>query len=206
MDDQVLRGLARWPNVPAVYGWLQLDRRGTWLLQGDPVHNRVVSDYIGRNYEREPDGRWFFQNGPQRVYVELEYTPLVYRAVQAPGAPLALEAHTRSSARALAGAWIDNRGALIVETELGPGVVHDADLAAVLPAFVDETGAPLAEDALAAATDRLQRQLEAPLWLSLGGSRVRVESILADQLPDRLGFVAKPGDRETEGHPEMSTK
>ncbi|TMH99667.1 MAG: DUF2946 family protein, partial [Betaproteobacteria bacterium] len=28
MDELVARSLAKWPNVPAVYGWLALDRRG----------------------------------------------------------------------------------------------------------------------------------------------------------------------------------
>ena len=88
MDDQVLKGMARWPNVPAVFGWLALDRRGTWLLQDDPITNPVVTAYIGRNYEHDADGRWFFQNGPQRVYVALEYTPLVYRALNASDRPL----------------------------------------------------------------------------------------------------------------------
>jgi len=33
MDQTVLRSLAKWPEVPAVYGWLALDRRGNWLLR-----------------------------------------------------------------------------------------------------------------------------------------------------------------------------
>ena len=28
MDESVIRALAKWPNVPAVYGWLSLSRRG----------------------------------------------------------------------------------------------------------------------------------------------------------------------------------
>jgi hypothetical protein len=28
MDEMVKRGMARWPDVPDVYGWLSLDRRG----------------------------------------------------------------------------------------------------------------------------------------------------------------------------------
>ncbi|MGB3277244.1 MAG: DUF2946 family protein, partial [Castellaniella sp.] len=30
MDDQVLAAMARWPNVPAVHGWLSLTARGQW--------------------------------------------------------------------------------------------------------------------------------------------------------------------------------
>src|SRR5215212_988120 len=101
MDDIVLRGLAKWPDVPAVYGWLTLDRRGNWLIKGDSISNAAVTAFIGRNYERDPEGRWFFQNGPQRVYVALAYTPLVYRVVNGDGAALAIESHTGARANSL---------------------------------------------------------------------------------------------------------
>jgi Protein of unknown function (DUF2946) len=77
MDEIVARGLARWPNVPAVFGWLELDRRGNWLIKGERIGNAALREFISRNYEADREGRWFFQNGPQRVYVRLAYTPLV---------------------------------------------------------------------------------------------------------------------------------
>jgi hypothetical protein len=77
MDDAVLRSLERWPDVPAVYGWLALDRRGTFLIKGERIGNAALRDFIARNYESDERGCWFFQNGPQRVYVSLAYTPLV---------------------------------------------------------------------------------------------------------------------------------
>lgn len=77
MDEAVARSLARWPNVPAVYGWLSLDRRGQWLIKGQRIGNVALREFIARNYEPDAEGRWYFQNGPQRVYVSLAYTPLV---------------------------------------------------------------------------------------------------------------------------------
>lgn len=77
MDEIVARSLARWPNVPAVFGWLELDRRGNWLIKGERIGNAALREFIARNYEVDGQGRWFFQNGPQRVYVKLAYTPLV---------------------------------------------------------------------------------------------------------------------------------
>ena len=77
MDDIVARSLEKWPNVPAVYGWLSLDRRGNWLIKGERIGNAALREFIGRNYEPDQKGRWYFQNGPQRVYVALAYTPLV---------------------------------------------------------------------------------------------------------------------------------
>ena len=37
MDESVIRAMDRWPDVPAVYGWLELDVRGRWRLRGEPV-------------------------------------------------------------------------------------------------------------------------------------------------------------------------
>ena len=77
MDEIVARSLAKWPNVPAVYGWLELDRRGNWLIKGERIGNAALREFIARNYAADEHGRWFFQNGPQRVYVRLAYTPFV---------------------------------------------------------------------------------------------------------------------------------
>ena len=79
MDEIVARSLAKWPNVPAVYGWLGLDRRGNWLIKGERIGNLALREFIARNYEADERGCWFFQNGPQRVFVTLAYTPLVVR-------------------------------------------------------------------------------------------------------------------------------
>jgi hypothetical protein len=77
VDEIVARSLAKWPNVPAVYGWLSLDRRGNWRIKGERIGNAALREFIARNYEGDEQGRWYFQNGPQRVYVSLAYTPLV---------------------------------------------------------------------------------------------------------------------------------
>jgi hypothetical protein len=77
VDEIVARSIAKWPNVPAVFGWLSLDRRGQWRIKGEKIANPALREFIGRNYEADAQGRWFFQNGPQRVYVKLDYTPLV---------------------------------------------------------------------------------------------------------------------------------
>lgn len=100
MDDIVRAALAKWPNVPDCYGWLAMDARGDFYMRDDRTQaagafgssrtargSRVEHDkllaFIHRNYAPDARGRWFFQNGPQRVYVELEVTPLIWR-VNAP--------------------------------------------------------------------------------------------------------------------------
>ena len=91
MDDIVRQAMAKWPNVPDCFGWLGLDARGAWYMRDDRVqalgafavakgsrlqHEKLV-DFIHRNYEHDALGRWYFQNGPQRVYVELEVAPWI---------------------------------------------------------------------------------------------------------------------------------
>ena len=192
MDEIVLRGMAKWPNVPAVYGWLALDRRGEWLIKGERIGNRLVTEFIGRNYARDGRGCWYFQNGPQRVFVGLEYAPLVFRIVNREGAPLVIKAHSGKAIACLTGAWMDENGALLMETEHGVGTVHDRDLGRLLPHLVDARGNPVEETVLDALIESAQRGQPVSLWLSFGDSRVTIEPILSGDVPRRFGFVARP--------------
>jgi hypothetical protein len=192
MDDIVLRGMVKWPNVPAVYGWLALDRRGNWLIKGDRIANPGVTTFICRNYARDERGCWFFQNGPQRVFVTLAYTPYVLRMVNSDGAPLAIEAHIGRPVSMVSGAWMDENGTVLLETEHGIGTVHDRDLERLLPALTDTDGDPLAEGALDALMELVQQGRIAPLWLRFRGTGVRVEPIRSATVPQRFGFVSRP--------------
>lgn len=194
-----MRAMARWPDVPAVYGWLALDRRGEWLIRGSRVTNPALAAYIGRNYARDERGCWFFQNGPQRVFVSLEYTPFVYRVATPEGARLELECHTGQRVARIAGAWIDETGALLLATERGIGLLHDRDLARVLPCILDENGERPEEAALEALLDLAQSGEPVPLWLGLAEARVKLEPIRSAEVPHRFGFVpdpAPPGSAE----------
>jgi hypothetical protein len=202
MDDIVLRGLAKWPDVPAVYGWLHLDRRGNWLIKGEAVGNPAVTAFIGRNYERDARGRWFFQNGPQRVFVSLEYTPFVYRAVNGDDATLAIESHTGLKAMLLSGAWMDETGAVLLETEHGIGVMHDLDLEKLIPNFIDSNGTSLSDDALDEIMDTLHRGQDAPVCMKYRESNVRVEALRSHEVAHRFRFDAQPA--APEGQPECA--
>jgi hypothetical protein len=194
MDDIVKQAMAKWPNVPAAYGWLGFDRRGKWLIKGERISNPVVADFISRNYEHDAAGRWFFQNGPQRVFVALEYTPLVYRVGSdpAPGAPLRIETHTGRTVTRVDGAWIDDAGIVLIATERGPGMVDDRDLERLLPCFTDERGAALTEDAIAAAIERLQDGGTARLLFRYREDTVPVLAIATRDVPVKFGFVQRP--------------
>ena len=191
MDEIVIRAMQKWPNVPNVFDWLRLDRRGNWLLRtqaerdGAPVFDRIsnssVIEFIGRNYQADGEGRWFFQNGPQRVFVTLEYTPFVFR-LRSDGK--SFETHTARPVSELSRAWIDDGGMLVLETELGPGVVLDRDLPPLLQRIVVIDGGPAADDAIESAAAGKGPALA----LALGKRRVKLGSINAAEPPAMLRF------------------
>ena len=142
MDDMVRAALKKWPNVPACTGWLALDARGDWymrderiqargsfpVVKGSRIEHEKLREFIERNYESTKDGQWFFQNGPQRVYVELEAAPHVWRLMAVPGTAPAVRSHVGGGEAAVESAWLDEHGRLFLDSERGFGVVHSQDM------------------------------------------------------------------------------
>ena len=48
-------------------------------LPGQVITHRSLNEFISRNYACDSLGRYFFQNGPQRVFITLDATPWVAR-------------------------------------------------------------------------------------------------------------------------------
>ena len=195
MDEIVLRSIAKWPNAPAVYGWLALDRRGNWRIKTlagrfERIANAALIEFIGRNYAADSEGRWFFQNGPQRVYVSLDCTPWVYRLDDTGSA---LVAHTGAAPRAFESAFLDDAGALLLQSDLGIGVLLDRDLPAVLERAARSHGG----DAGLLIEAMLQGR-EARIVLQ--GVSVALAAIRGEDVPRRFGFVPRPTPRP--GEPE----
>ncbi len=193
MDETVLRAMAKWPNVPAVYGWLALDRRGNWLIQRETIGNAALNAFISRNYLHDDAGRWYFQNGPQRVFADLDYTPFVYRVTSAVTAPLVLATHIGDAANTLLGAWIDEQGAVLIETDLGIGLVHDQDLdPLLLHSIIDVNGNVIEESAFDELLELIEHQRPIPLWLKFRDSNIRFEPIRSADVPKRFGYDPHP--------------
>ncbi|MGR4872209.1 DUF2946 family protein [Variovorax sp. LARHSF232] len=157
MDEIVKQALAKWPNVPHCYGWLGLDARGNWYMRDDRTqatgpfatakgsllrHDKLI-DFIHRNYEHDAAGQWFFQNGPQRVYVELEATPWIWRLGDG---GLQVSAHTGAPVQ-VAACLVDEEGRVYLHTSLGLGLVHTQDVGAAADAI--EQGRWMPEQVLA---------------------------------------------------------
>ena len=137
MDEIVKAALKKWPNVPHCYGWLALDARGDWYMRderiqhagpfpqvkGSRINHEKLREFIERNYDHDDPGCWFFQNGPQRVYVQLEAAPWVWRLDDLGG----VRSHTGLVTEA-GPCWLDEKDRLFMATRLGLGIVHSMDM------------------------------------------------------------------------------
>lgn len=159
MDDIVKQAMVKWPNVPDCFGWLGLDNRGQWCLRDDAAqaagafgggaagakgsvlrHEKLL-EFIHRNYAKDAQGRWYFQNGPQRVYVELESTPWVWRIQN----DFSVQSHTGEETQCNR-CLMDEHGWLYLDTPLGFGLVHTQDVP--IAALAIEQGLWAVEDAV----------------------------------------------------------
>jgi hypothetical protein len=193
MDDIVKQAMAKWPSVPHCYGWLALDARGAWRMRderaqhlglpGDKLGQPALVGFINRNYGVDERGCWYFQNGPQRVYLELEAAPYIARTDPHQG----LLVQTGAALDHLDGAWLSEDGALTVKSGDIVARLDDRDLAQALQAF-ELGGRPVGDEELmawiaGAAGEMVLRYKE---------QRVKVERIAAAEVPARFGFVLSP--------------
>lgn len=187
MDEIVEAAMRKWPNVPDVYGWLALDRRGNWLLQGERIGNAAFNAFIDRNYARDARGCWFFQNGPQRVFAALQATPFIFSLQRADGGIVA-QAHTGAGVRRIDAVMLDSTGSLMLATDLGPGLVHDRDLAIALDAARGKQGVPVSEADFNALLRGEAREIE----VDFGSVKLPLQTIASEELPKRFGFERNP--------------
>jgi len=198
MDDIVLQAMAKWPNVPHCYGWLALDARGSWRMRdeaaqradapGDKLTNTALVSFINRNYLSDERGCWYFQNGPQRVYVNLEATPFIARTDPQQGLLL----QTGQALGTIDQAFMTDSGAIVVRAGEVLAQIDDRDVAQLLQMMTLD-GRPVADDALL-------RWLESDTGQSASGKlslrwqdrNVAVERLTLQDAAQRFGFVQRP--------------
>jgi hypothetical protein len=218
MDQSVLDAVKRWPNVPAVYGWLSLTARGEWKLHplgdaqsggaGQGISNTQIIGFINRNYASQSDGAWFFQNGPQRVYVRLDAAPLI---LHVDPNTHSLKTHNGLVVQHILHWYCDETGQLYAQTDCGAGRVDDRDLhilAEVLRTAHDQSFFDLFEEANTNLPDRTQDATVSDIQHTLGHNAVLSDPqnqylALSRPVPFRLlpvsdiscamGFIPNPG-------------
>lgn len=200
MDEIVKRALAKWPDVPDCYGWLSLDGRGRWRLgpERQTISHGPMIEFINRNYVRDARGRWFFQNGPQRVFAELECAPHVWRLIPDGSGALELRDHTGATAAHASSAWLTDTGRFVIEADGRIGALHDHDSDVLIAHLCDAQGQLLGE---AVAVERLGHWLDdaalarrEALFVLLPGALapLPLQAIASTELGQRFGFDPHP--------------
>ena len=133
-DDYLVKIMAKWPNVPEVYGWLKKNKRGEWLIKGQSISHLRIREFLNKNYFSDSNGNWFVQNGPQRVYVELDYAPYVFKIRDYSF----IFTTTGKKVTQVRSFILDEQGNILILSELGLGLVYDKDLSQVVE-FLNDT-------------------------------------------------------------------
>lgn len=198
MDDIVKAAMAKWPNVPHCYGWLSLDARGVWrmrderaqalALSGDPIRNPALLGFINRNYLHDQDGNHYFQNGPQKVYVDLQATP--YIAQLLPDKTWRL--HTGDIMPQAERVWMLEEGNIVCKTAQHLCQLDDRDLSLLIDE-VQENRSPLTEARLLAfmtmpAHDAAASQIQ----VNIQGRALNLEKSSLAQLMREENYCSRP--------------
>ena len=202
MDEQVLRSLIKWPNVPDCFGWLALDRRGQWRmvdefaqqnkLPGQVIQHIALNEFISRNYASDQLGRFFFQNGPQRVFISLVATPWIVRIIPSEqGQQLITQCQTQMKPSA---ALSDENGSIYILGSIKQAIYQDlktqqfeveehASIALLHDHDLDQFSelAHLCEEACSFGGS----------W-NWHGEQLPLDPIHSEELAKRFGFVKQP--------------
>lgn len=193
MDEIVKQALAKWPSVPHCYGWLALDARGAFRMRdeatqqanlpGDIIRHTALLAFIYRNYTHDERGAWFFQNGPQRVYVDLETTPFVARTDPVHQFVL----HDGKLMTDMDEVCLTEQGQLVLHNSRQIAMLDDRDLAQCLT-LLKRQGKVINDDQLldwlASPTDDLS--------LSTLTGDIPVRWVKSDRLASSFGFIRRP--------------
>ena len=189
MDEIVRQALAKWPNVPDCYGWLALDARGAFRMRdaaaqaanapGDVIRHPALLAFIYRNYLRNNDGAWYFQNGPQRVFVNLAQTPFIARTDPIHG----FITHDGAAMTPIEHVWITGEGRLILGSGERIAMIDDRDLAECLPLLRVE-GEPVDDTFLLEWLSNSKSTLQ----FLCGESLLPVHALYDENLGTALGF------------------
>ena len=196
MDDIVARAIAKWPNVPYCHGWLALDARGVFRMRdeaaqagnlpGDPIRHAGLLAFIYRNYAADESGAWYFQNGPQRVYVDLLATPFIARTDLSTKFVL----HDGQALANVSAVFITEEGQLILHNAAHTAMIDDRDLAQCLPRLTVQ-GKPV-DDLLLMQWLQAKQIPDGQLSFVLEEQALPVTLIMRCDLGKQLGFISRP--------------
>lgn len=188
MQNELPLQFSNWPGHPEVHGWLRLSRRGDWFVKGQKVtHPRSLS-FINAHYQSDPQGRWFFQNGRQRVFVQLAYTPYILRL----NGTDSFKTHTGLTINELKQVCLDDEGNLLFQTEFGIALLNDYDLPLVQDYLATASGTTPDDSTLMIAIDLLLQGCTSSLFFMWKGSALPIKPIQVNQVSKVFHFQKEP--------------
>ncbi len=190
MDNIVKQAMAKWPNVPHCYGWLGLDARGFWRMRdehtqatgglGERITHPALLEFINRNYTHDALGNWYFQNGPQRVYVNLQATPYIAYLQQTD-----FLLHTGAALGDIDKVYLTDVGQLIFQSSNIIAMLDDRDLATCMTNLKIDGDTLNEENFMALDPSSL-------LTFQHQDKVFSVTVIKQDSIAKRLGFISTP--------------
>ena len=161
-----------WPRQLEVYGWLSLDRRGYWSIKGNKVRNAKLTKFISDNYHVDDNGRFFFQNGPQRVFVSIDLAPYILNVMYSN--PLDLVTHNGIRVQTINQAWFDNEMNLFICWDNLIGAINDRDNPHLFENLVDKSNSRLSsKDSVEPIFDSSGHPTE-EIFLNHNGRRIQI--------------------------------
>jgi hypothetical protein len=157
---------------------------------------------MDRNYADQSDGAWFFQNGPQRVFVRLDAAPLI---VHVDPHLQTLTTHHGKTIQHVSHWYCDETGQLYAKTDCGPARIDDRDLQGVAEVLRSTEGLSLFDLFAAFELSETQQSLgsdRTPLIHMLSDPQKRYTALSqaaplgflkAADIPHALHFIPNPG-------------
>jgi hypothetical protein len=156
---------------------------------GESIENKQILRFIDRNYTHDNEGRWFFQNGPQRVFVRIDAAPLVIAVDDASGL---LHSHNGHLIEKIDFWLIDDDGHLFIQSPTGAGQIVDKDLARLVDTLFTTEGTSLL-DWWSHANQTVTTIHDPKGHFSVCAQPLKLERLKDGQAPaTRLGFIANP--------------
>ncbi len=189
----IMKPNIKWPNVPDVYNWLSLDNRGNWLIKREKIHHQGLIDFINASYTKDDTGRWFFQNGPQRVFASLKYTPHVL-SIELVDTNIHFKTQTNEVIEKLDHLWIDNQGRLLGSWKRHIGLISDRDLPMLVShlAYKNKSHSPINENDLEKFIKSTSSQSPTPYVLLVNQKQYDINFIHEDAVHQAFHFNPHP--------------
>jgi hypothetical protein len=163
-------------------------------LAGSVIQHAALNEFISRNYACDSLGRYFFQNGPQRVFITLDATPWIARITPSANGPqLLTQCGTEIQAH---GALSDEKGNIYI-TGLIPQSLSDKTDGTVFSKAESLSAALLHDHDLDLFSEQSKVQEDAcsfrGTWL-WNGKNLPIEPIHSIELSERFHFIKAPSN------------